>query len=41
MWEYLRGRAYCSLYDQGYTSLGSIKDTHRNEKLLLDDGTYE
>ena len=32
---------YCGLYDSGFTSLGSTKDTKRNEGLLREDGTYE
>jgi Phosphoadenosine phosphosulfate reductase family len=42
VWAYLLHikAPYCSLYDQGYTSLGSIKDTVRNNALLLPDGTY-
>lgn len=40
VWDYLRTRQYCSLYDLGYTSLGGTKDTFRNSKLLQEDGTY-
>merc|ERR1719183_3028892 len=42
VWEYLRGpdRPYCTLYDQGYTSLGSTLDTQLNPQLRNADGTY-
>ncbi|KAL2822986.1 FAD synthetase [Aspergillus granulosus] len=29
---------YCCLYDEGYTSLGGVKDTLPNPKLLISDG---
>ena len=42
VWAYLQDMkaSYCSLYNQGYTSLGSVKDTVRNNALLRPDGTY-
>lgn len=42
VWEFLRGCGlpYCSLYDDGYTSLGNRKNTVRNEMLRCADGTY-
>lgn len=35
IWAFIRhlGIAYCELYDEGYTSLGGINDTHPNPKL--------
>ena len=42
VWAYLRsqGAYWCPLYDQGYTSLGSVRDTVPNAALLRADGTY-
>lgn len=42
VWRYLRdaSASYCCLYDKGYTSLGSVRDTKPNSALLRPDGTY-
>lgn len=42
IWEYIDYYQipYCSLYDRGYTSIGSISRTIPNPKLLKADGSY-
>lgn len=42
IWSYILdgGVEYCSLYNEGYTSLGRKTDTKRNPKLLMGDGKY-
>lgn len=42
VWEFIKllHIPYCSLYDQGFTSLGSQENTRPNPVLLKDDGTY-
>ena len=38
VWCFLRevGVEYCSLYDEGFTSLGGVGDTRRNPRLRVD-----
>eukprot|EP00892_Ulva_mutabilis_P011592 jgi/Ulvmu1/8805/UM048_0060.1 len=42
VWAYLRSieASYCSLYLEGYTSLGSTKNTAPNSSLRRSDGTF-
>ena len=42
VWAHLRAieAAYCSLYLEGYTSLGSTKDTTPNSSLRRSDGSF-
>ncbi|EEH18424.1 hypothetical protein PABG_00987 [Paracoccidioides brasiliensis Pb03] len=39
IWAFIRhlGIEYCPLYDEGYTSLGGMNDTHPNPKLQIRD----
>jgi len=42
VWLFLRafGLPYCAMYDDGYTSIGSVNDTARNPELLRPDGSH-
>jgi FAD synthetase len=42
VWEFLRHcqLPYCSLYDEGYTSLGNSTNSVKNPSLRLEDGSY-
>lgn len=42
VWGHLReiGAKFCHLYLEGYTSLGSVKDTAPNSSLRRADGSY-
>ena len=42
VWDFIKMLCipYCSLYDEGYTSLGSQENTRPNPLLLQTDGTY-
>ncbi len=42
VWRFIRDFSipYCSLYDKGYSSVGLMKNTKRNQNLVRPDGTY-
>jgi len=42
VWRFLgaAGVEYCSLYDQGYTSIGTVENTVPNALLQREDGTH-
>jgi FAD synthetase len=42
VWQFLRenGFQYCSLYEQGYTYLGNMKNSYRNPTLREQGGEY-
>ena len=42
VWLFLRCASlpYCSLYERGYTSVGSVSNTHPNAALAREDGTF-
>jgi FAD synthetase len=41
IWDYITANdvPYCSLYDQGYSSLGPKNKTRKNPKLIAPDGS--
>ena len=43
IWDFLRlfNAPYCTLYDQGYTSVGGKSNTVRNEELKIDENSYK
>lgn len=42
IWDFLRvfGLPYCNLYNEGYTSLGTVQSTAKNPALLRPNGSY-